>query len=224
MTLSRRALAEAFGTFGFVFLGCAATLADVFPEGRFDTLEIAFAHGAGLGLFITATMALSGGHLNPAVTIGFWSTRRIDGKTASAYILAQLIGAVLAIVALKYAFPLNLTRISILGTPAVAGSVSFGHGIAIEALGTFVLMSAVYGTIVSQERPPVGGFGVGIALLAIILAIGPVTGGVVNPARAFGPALVSGTWVGQLIWWLGPMLGAVVAAQLWERGLMKDAR
>ncbi len=221
MTLARRAIAEGFGTFGFVFLGCAAVMADVFPEGRFDTLEIALAHAAGLGLFITATLGISGGHLNPAVTMGFWSTRRIDSRTAAAYILGQLVGAVLAILVLKYAFPLNITRISILGTPAVAGSVSFGRGIAIEALGTFVLMSAIYGTIVTHERPPFGGFGVGIALLAIILAIGPVTGGVVNPARAFAPALVSGTWVGQLIWWLGPMLGAVVAAQLWERVLMK---
>jgi aquaporin Z len=221
MTLARRALAEAVGTFGFVFLGCAATVADVFPEGRFDTLEIALAHAAGLGLFITATMGISGGHINPAVTLGFWSARRIDGRTAGAYILAQLVGATLAVLALKYAFPLNLTRISILGTPAVAGSVSFGRAIAIEALGTFVLMSAVYGTIVSQERPPLGGFGVGIALLAIILAIGPVTGGAVNPARAFGPAIVSGTWVGQLIWWIGPILGSVAAAQLWERGMIR---
>jgi aquaporin Z len=223
MSLARRALAEAVGTFGFVFLGCASTVANVFPEGRFDLIGIAFAHAAALGLFITATMQLSGGHLNPAVSLGFWSARRIDGRTAATFVAAQLLGAVLAALAIRYAFPLTLTRISTLGTPAVAPSVSFGRGVALEALGTFVLMSAVYGSIVSQERPPLGGFGVGIALLAIILAIGPVSGGAVNPARAFGPALVSGTWVGQLIWWLGPIIGAVAAAQVWERGLLKKA-
>lgn len=221
MTLARRAFAEAFGTFGFVFLGCSVAVANVFPDGRFETMGIALAHAAALGLFVTATLGLSGGHLNPAVTLGFWSVRRIDGRTAAAYILAQLAGATVAALALKYSFPLNLTRISTLGTPAVANSMSFGRGVAVEALGTFVLMSSVYGTIVSQERPRFGGFGVGLALLAIILAIGPVSGGAVNPARAFGPALASGTWVGQLIWWLGPILGAVAAAQVWDRGLLR---
>jgi MIP family channel proteins len=217
MTLARRALAEGLGTFGFVFLGCASTVANVFPAGRFEILGIALTHGAALGIFIVATLGISGGHLNPAVTLGFLSTRRIDARAAGAYIVAQLLGAVLAAFALKFAYPLTVTNVSTLGTPALAGSVSFGRGVALEALGTFMLMSSVYGTIVGRERPALQGFGVGITLLAIILAIGPATGGAVNPARALGPAIASSNLFGQAVYWIGPILGAVAAAQLWER-------
>lgn len=222
-SLARRSLAEAVGTFGFVFLGCASTISNFFPGARYDTLGVALVHGAALGLFITAVMGLSGGHLNPAVTLGFLSTRRIDGKTAGAYIAAQLAGAVLAALVVRFAFPDAMARTSTLGTPTVASTITFGQAIAWEALGTFVLVSAVYGTIVAHERPPLGGFGVGIALLAIILVIGPLTGATVNPARAFGPAAVSGTWVGQAIFWVGPLVGGLLAANLWDRVLLRKA-
>jgi MIP family channel proteins len=221
MSLARRALAEGLGTFGFVFLGCASTVANVFPTGRFETFGIALTHGAALGIFVAATLGISGGHLNPAVTLGFLSTRRIDARTAGAYIGAQLLGAILAAFVLKYAYPLNVTSISTLGTPALAGSVSFGRGIALEALGTFFLMSSVYGTIVGRDRPALEGLGVGVALLAIIMAIGPATGGAVNPARALGPALASANLIGQAIYWIGPILGAVAAAQVWDRLLLR---
>jgi MIP family channel proteins len=221
MSLARRALAEGVGTFGFVFLGCASTVANVFPTGRFETVGIGLAHAAALGIFVAGTLGISGGHLNPAVTLGFLSTRRIDARTAGGYIAAQLVGAILAAFALKYSYPLTVTNISTLGTPALAGSVSFGRGIALEALGTFMLMSTVYGTIVGHDRPALGGLGVGIALLAIILAIGPATGGAVNPARALGPAIASGNLIGQAIYWIGPIVGAVAAAQLWDRMILR---
>lgn len=221
MSLVRRALAEGVGTFGFVFLGCASTVANVFPTGRFETVGIALAHAAALGVFVAGTLGISGGHLNPAVTLGFLSTRRIDARTAGGFIGAQLVGAILAAFALKFSYPPTVTHISTLGTPALAGSVSFGRGIALEALGTFMLMSTVYGTIVGRDRPALGGVGVGVALLAIILAIGPATGGAVNPARAFGPAIASGNLIGQAIYWIGPILGAVAAAQVWDRMLLR---
>ena len=221
MSLARRAMAEGVGTFGFVFLGCASAVANVFPTGRFETVGIALAHAAALGIFVSGTLGISGGHLNPAVTLGFLSTRRIDARTAGGYIGAQLLGAILAAFVLKYAYPLTVTNISTLGTPALAGSVSFGRGIALEALGTFMLMSAVYGTIVGRDRPALGGVGVGVALLAIILAIGPATGAAVNPARAFGPAVASSNMIGQAIYWIGPILGAIAAAQVWDRLLLR---
>lgn len=219
--LVRRSLAEAIGTFGFVFLGCASTISNFFPGARYDTLGVGLVHGAALGLFITAMMGISGGHLNPAVTLGLLSGKRIDGKSAGAYIVAQVAGAVLAAVMVRYTFPDAMARTSTLGAPTIANTISFGQAIAFEAIGTFILVSAVYGTIVAQEKPVLGGFGVGIALLAIVLVIGPLTGAMVNPARAFGPAAVSGTWVGQAIWWIGPILGGLVAAQVWERALLK---
>lgn len=221
MSLARRAVAEGVGTFGFVFLGCASTVANVFPTGRFELVGIALAHAAALGILVSGTLGISGGHLNPAVTLGFLSTRRIDVRTAGGYIGAQLLGAILAAFALKYAYPPTVTNISTLGTPALAGSVSFGRGIALEALGTFMLMSAFYGTIVGRDRPALGGVGVGVALLAIVLAIGPATGAAVNPARALGPAIAAANMFGQAVYWIGPILGAVAAAQVWDRMLLR---
>ncbi len=220
-SLVRRSLAEAVGTCGFVFLGCAATISNFFPGARYDTVGVAFVHAAALGMFITAMMNISGGHLNPAVTLGFLSTGRIKAQEAGAYIAAQLVGAVLAALLVRYSYPDPIVRTGTLGTPAIASSITFGQAIVFEAIGAFVLVSAVYGTIVAQEKPVLGGFGVGIALLAIILVVGPLTGATVNPARAFGPAVVSGTFVAQAVWWVGPILGGLIAAQLWDRVLLK---
>jgi len=220
-SLVRRSLAEAVGTCGFVFLGCAATISNFFPGARYDTVGVAFVHAAALGLFITAMMNISGGHLNPAVTLGFLSTGRIKAREAGAYIAAQLAGAVLAALLVRYSYPDPIVRTGTLGTPAIASSITFGQAIVFEAIGAFVLVSAVYGTIVAQEKPVLGGFGVGIALLAIVLVVGPLTGATVNPARAFGPAVVSGTFVAQAVWWVGPILGGLIAAQLWDRVLLK---
>lgn len=220
-SLARRSLAEAVGTCGFVFLGCAATISNFFPGARYDTVGVAFVHAAALGMFITAMMTISGGHLNPAVTLGFLSTGRIKAQEAGAYIAAQLVGAVLAAVLVRYSFPDPIVRTGTLGTPAIASAITFGQAIIFEAIGAFVLVSAVYGTIVAHEKPVLGGFGVGIALLAIILVVGPLTGATVNPARAFGPAVVSGTFTAQAVWWVGPILGALVAANLWDRVLLK---
>ncbi len=98
----------------------------------------------------------------------------------------------------------------------IASSVSLGQAIGIELVLTFFLMSAVFGTAVSPDAPRVAGFGIGLVLLFDILVGGPLTGAAMNPARAFGPAVVSGEWVGQLVYWIGPIAGALLAAVLWE--------
>ena len=95
--------------------------------------------------------------------------------------------------------------------------MTWGNAIGLEAVLTFFLVSAVFGTVISPDAPKVGGFGIGLVLLFDILVGGPLTGAAVNPARAFAPALVSGTWFAQPVWWIGPILGGVVAAQVWER-------
>lgn len=215
-TLPRRLAAEAFGTFGLVFIGSAAVIVNSFPNGGYGTLGIALAHALVLSIMVTATMNISGGHLNPAVTFGLLVARKIDWRTALPYIGAQLAGAVLAAVLVKYVIPANVGRILSFGTPAIATSVTFAQAIAIEAALTFFLVSAVFGTVVSPEAPKVGGFGVGMVLLFAILVGGPLSGGVLNPARAFGPALVSGNWLGQAVWWVGPLLGGSAAGVLWR--------
>ena len=102
------------------------------------------------------------------------------------------------------------------GTPQLGPSVTLGTGIAIEALLTFFLVSAVFGTCVNPEAPKVGGFGIGLVLVFDILVGGPLTGAAMNPARAFGPALVANQWVAQGVYWVGPIVGGLVAALVWE--------
>ena len=219
-SLFRRSLAEALGTFALVFIGVGAVASNYFPDARFGVFGIAVAHAIVLAVMITATMSISGGHLNPAVTIGLLVARRTTGQTAVAYIAAQLAGAVIAAWAVKAIFPIGVTRPIALGTPAIAGNIQLSQAIALEAILTFFLVSAVFGTVVNPEAPKVGGFGVGLVLLFDILVGGPLTGAAMNPARAFGPALVAGQWVAHVVYWVGPILGGVVAALLWEYVLL----
>jgi aquaporin Z len=219
-SLLRRSLAEALGTFSFVFIGAAAVAERTAPGAAYGILGIALAHATALSVMITATMAISGGHLNPAVTLGLLAARRTTVQTAAAYIPAQLIGAVLAALAMKQVFPPASLRASALGTPSLAANITFSQAVCLEAILTFFLVSAVFGTCVNSEAPKVGGFGVGLVLLFDILVGGPFTGAAMNPARAFGPALVSGQWVAHAVYWVGPILGGLVAALLWEHVLL----
>ena len=220
-SLSRRLTAEALGTFGLVFVGCAAVTVAGIVGGDSGILGVALAHAIVLSVMITATMNISGGHLNPAVTIGLLSVRRIDLKTAAAYVVAQLSGAVIGAYLVKLLYSRAFTHPISLGTPTLSLTMNWGTAIGLEAVLTFFLVSAVFGTAVSPDAPKVGGFGIGLTLLFDIIIGGPLTGAAMNPARAFGPALVSGTWFAQPVWWVGPIIGGLVAAQLWDRVLLK---
>jgi len=220
-SLARRSVAEALGTFALVFFGCGAVVTSPLPGAGFGLLGIALVHAVVLGVMVTATMNISGGHINPAVTIGLWSVRRVDGATALSYIAAQLVGAVLGALCLKLLLPAGVTQIGTLGTPALASAFNLVDGMLLEGVMTFFLVSAVFGTAVAPDAPKVGGFAIGLVLFFDIMVGGTMTGAAMNPARAFGPALVSGTWFAQPVWWIGPILGGIVAAQLWERVLLR---
>jgi aquaporin Z len=216
-SLARRLTAEALGTFGLVFVGCAVVVVNGgFPNSGIGLLGIALAHAVVLSVMISATMTISGGHLNPAVTIGLLAARRIDVASAVAYIITQLLAACVAAYLVKLLLPPTAVSEATLGVPVIASSVSAGQAIGLELILTFFLVSAVFGTAVSPDAPRVAGFGIGLVLLFDILVGGPLTGAAMNPARAFGPAAVAGEWVGQLVYWVGPILGALIAALLWE--------
>lgn len=219
--LSGRLTAEAIGTLALVYFGCGAVVAEPFSGGRYGLLGLALTSAVVFGVMVTATMNVSGGHLNPAVTLGLLSVKRITPSEAGAYVLSQLVGGTLGALLLKFTFPAGVTRIGTLGTPALANSMTIMTGSALEAVLAFFLMSAVMGTVVNPDAPKVGGFAVGLVLFFDIMVAGALTGAAVNPARAFAPALVTDTWFAQPVWWIGPIVGAVLAAQLWERVILK---
>jgi len=219
-SLLRRCTAEAIGTFALVFIGAGSIMSGFFPKSDFGVLGIALAHGLILGTMVTVTMRISGGHLNPAVTLGLLVARRTDVRTAAAYIVTQVLAAIVAAAVLKALYPPAVLRATGLGTPHLAASISLTQGIALEAIMAFFLVSAVFGTCVHPEAPRVGGFAIGLTLAADIMMGGGLTGASVNPARAFGPALVAGDLVAQSVYWIGPILGGVVAGLLWEHVLL----
>ena len=220
-TTLRPLVAEMIGVFFLVFCGVGAIVTDLYRSGSVGLLGIAIAHGIALGVGISATMAISGGHLNPAVTIGLWSVGRIPLPKAAQYIVAQLLGGTLAVLAIKGFFPEMAGQIAVYGAPRLANDISSVQGILIEAILTFMLAFAVMGTCVDAAGPKLGGMAVGLIVMVDILAGGQMTGAAMNPARAFGPMLVGWQWTGWGIYWVGPILGAVVAMQIYERVLMK---
>lgn len=209
----RHFMAEFIGIFALVFVGGGAIMAA--RGGGIGVLEAAIAHGLILAVMVTATMRVSG-HLNPAVTLGLLATRRIEPIMAGVYLIAQLLGAVAAAWALKGVMPDTLFEATRGGGQSVAAVISTGQAIAVEAIATFFLVFAVFGTVVDPQAPKVGGFAIGLTLTACILAVGPLTGASLNPARSFGPAVASGIFEGHLIYWIGPIVGGVAAALLYD--------
>ena len=209
-------IAEGVGTFLFFVVGAGSiVLVDYAPPGP-GLLGIALAHGLILMVMVSSLGAVSGGHFNPAVTFGLWIAGKIDAVKGGLYVVAQLIGAVLAGLTLRAVFPEAAWTPSHIGTPGLAANVSIGTAIGLEAILTVVLLLAVFGTAVDQRGPKIGGIAIGLAIAADILVGGPVTGAAMNPARWFGPAVASGFLDNAVVWIVGPLLGAAVAALLYR--------
>jgi MIP family channel proteins len=219
----RHFAAEFIGIFALVFVGGASIMAATMSHNTNGLLVAAIAHGVILAIMVTATMRISG-HLNPAVTLGFLVTRRIEPMMATVYIIAQLLGAAVAAYALKAIFPADIAVAARLGGQSIAGDISAGQAILCEFIATFFLVFVVFGTAVDPAAPKVGGFAIGLTITADILAIGPLTGASMNPARSFGPAVASGILEGQLIYWIGPILGAIAAALLYDGLFLRRGR
>ena len=233
-------VAEAIGVFALSFVGILAIhqLGGAFPGPPLGLMGIALAHGLILSIMITAFAATSGGHLNPAVTIGLAVGGKIDGATAISYIAAQVVGGLLAGLAILAVFPhADAPSIIASGTPAIGTTtlnrlvVTPAGGCVAEMIATFFLVTAVWGTAVDPRAPKIGGFGIGLTVTADILALGPLTGAAMNPARAFGPALAATfagariDWATHWIYWAGPILGGILASLLYRHLILppKDA-
>jgi MIP family channel proteins len=213
-TWIRNAVTEALGVFTLCFIGILAI-----NSGN-DLTGIALAHGLAIGVMVAALGHVSGGHFNPAITLGLLLGRKIDAPMAGVYWAAQLLGGVLAAVVVALTAPTGREAVAI-GTPVLADDVNVLVGIVLEMIATFFLVLVVYGTVVDRRAPAsVYPFAIGLTITIGILAIGAYTGGALNPARGFGPALVSGEWGGTLAWLIGPLLGGVAAWALHTYVLM----
>lgn len=205
--------AELIGTFMFVTIICASVILATSGLANIGLAGIGLVQAFGLGGTITIFAAVSGSHFNPAVTISAWVGRKISNADALGYVACQVLGALGASVVLRVMFTEAAWRTSNLGTPGL--SVSTGKGVLIEAVLTFFLCLAVWGTGLDERGPKVSGFFVGIVLGAMVIAFGPLTGVGLNPARYLGPAAVSGHVDDWWVYFVGPMIGAVVAGVMY---------
>jgi MIP family channel proteins len=206
-------LAEFGGTF-FVVLVAAGAVA----IGLLSPLTVALIYGAAYGLAIATLGRVSGGHFNPAVSIAHWVTHRAGTIETAQYFLAQMAGATAAAYALRTLLPASATGAPRLGPPVLASGVMRGQALVIEGAMTCALVLALWATIVSRAKPRhwLGGIVAGIVVAAASYLGAPYTGGVMNPARAFGPALAWRLWGYQNVYWVGPLAGGVLAAALYD--------
>ena len=160
--------------------------------------------------------AVSGGHFNPAVTLGVAVTGAFPWRRVLPYWLAQLVGAIATGLFLKLVFPDAIARATQLGTPTVASGIEPAIGAVLEAALTFFLVLAVLGTAVSPSAPRIAGFGIGLAVFVDILMGGPLTGAAMNPARYFGPAIVAGFYESWWVYLVGPLAGGALCGLVWR--------
>lgn len=214
----RQVIVEFIGPFALMFIGGGAIIA----TGGGDLVAIALAHGLAIGLMVAAAGHITGGLYNPALTVGLVITRRLAIDRGIVYIVSQLAGATVAALALKAIFPDASIDAVKLGVPAIAPEIGVGAALLAEIIATFFLMYAVYGTAIdARGARAIAPLVIGLVITIDILAIGALTGAAMNPSRAFGPALVQGEWADHWVYWVGPILGAAIAALVYSFVLMR---
>jgi aquaporin Z len=216
--------AEFVGTCTLLSLGCGSICAaQQAGAGGPGVAGIALAHGLAIAVMMAAVGHISGGHFNPAVTSAFWVTRRMGTFEALLYLAAQLAGASTGAFAVSKFYLEDVWRRAALGTPTLAGDVSPVLGMVIEAVLTFLLVFVFFGTVADKDCSfgKLAPFAIGLTYTGNILAGGLLTGAAVNPARAFGPALVGHYWLNQSVYWIGPIAGGIAAGTLYSALLMK---
>ena len=214
----RNWFAEAIGTYALVFFGPLAIILSVVAFGDGLSIEsiimIALAHGAAVGLMVYAFGHISGAHINPAVTIPMMITKKISVGDGIGYIIFQLIGAVVAAFSLKAILPEIGAKVNFgtQGGPSELLNSSIMAGITVEIILTFFLVTVIFLTAV-HKKAPAGIHGISIGGMVFLLHIVgvPLTGASMNPARTFGPAVVSGFWELHWIYWLAPIVGGIIA-------------
>jgi MIP family channel proteins len=218
----RAVAAEFLGSMFFVMLGCGSVCAAFAFGANAGVLTggalvgVALAHGFAYLVAVSWTGNLSGGHINPVVTLAMMATGKIAMPKGLAYIVAQVVGAVAGAVLIKLAIPDAVENASDLGVPALSSGATAAEGLVLEILLTAFLVLVVFTTSVSRKGWGVNApIAIGLAVAVIYFVGVPFTGPAVNPARSFGPALVANQWDDFWIYILGPAIGALVTAGLW---------
>jgi len=221
----QKALAEFVAAFALIFIGAGAVVvAAGGGGGSAGLVGVALAHGLVLAVMVSVIGHISGGHVNPAVTIGAWVTGQIKTGLAGVYILAQLAGGTAGALVLRLALPKAIWDPATLGAPTVSHrlGITNAEAVVIEAVLTFFLVFVVYGTAIDERGAfsKIAGLPIGLVLTFDILAGGPFTGAAMNPARAFGPMLVAGHWTDWWVYWIGPIGGGIIAAAVYWFGFL----
>ena len=205
----RRSVAELVGTFTLIFIGGGAGI-----ESGHDIVAVALANGLAIAIMVSNLGHISGGLFNPAITLGFLATRRLTPRLAAAYVAAQLVGAVLAAAILRFL----VHKPAFDGAVPTASGIGAGRGLVVEIILTFFLVAAVFATAVDPRGAfkSIAGFAIGLTITMDVFFGGPLTGAAMNPARAFGPELVGNIWSQGWIYWIGPAIGALIAALGYE--------
>ena len=206
----RRYVAEAIGTFALVAIGPGAAMVAA-KTGAFGHEGVALAFGLVVTIVVAATGHLSGAHVNPAVTIAFWSTGRFPARDVMPYVVAQCLGAIAASLLLSWI----LGPVGNFG--ATTPTLPLGRSFVVEA-GYSALLAFVIMGVATDARTPaaVAPFAIGATVFAGALVAGPLTGGSFNPARTLGPAVVGRIWSGHWLYWAAPILGMVLAMRIYE--------
>lgn len=210
----RPAAAELIATFTFVFVGVGAIGASTrlgAPLGDAPIILIGLAHGLGIMIGVATVGRISGGFLNPAVTIAAWFTGNLGTPRMVVYLVAQLAGAALAALALDRVFGID-------GLGVHKVTIGTGAGFGLEAVLTFFLVFAVFGTAIDTRGNAI----LAPIVIGTVIAVDhfvaiPLTGASMNPARSFGPALIHGDWADHWVYWAGPIAGGIVAAVAYVR-------
>ncbi|HEX9236724.1 MAG TPA: MIP/aquaporin family protein [Actinomycetota bacterium] len=225
-SVPQQALAEFIGTLALVFIGAGSVAVLGFNGPSVQAvIGIALAHGLVLAIMVSNFGHISGGHFNPAVTVGVWVVGKIETGRAAVYLLAQLTGAAAGAAILRYALPTQIWKMTNLGATAISHNfgISNGKALVLEAVLTFFLVTTVFATAVDDRGvfKSIAGLAIGLVLTFDILVGGALTGASMNPARSFGPALVAGHWQDFWVYVIGPLGGAVIAAAVYWFGFLR---